>query len=94
VPGGQIGEIADKGKVLEKQYQPVDTDVLKYCWRHSIELTSDWQNPSPEDAKKLAKIKLKEGQVTEIEADTKKVKIIKFRFCPKCFITVAYTKPI
>lgn len=87
IPGGQIGEIVEEGRVQEKQYQPVDTDGLEYCWRHPITLTSDWKNPNPEDKTKLDKIRLVEGQTKEKDGSRKK-----FRYCPKCFQTVYYTK--
>ncbi len=87
VPGGQVGELASKGKAVEKQYQAVNTDTLEYCWLHNLTLTSDWKNPSPEDKKKLDKIKLKDAQFTEKDG-----KIHKFRVCPKCGQIVEWTK--
>jgi hypothetical protein len=88
IPAYQSGEVAEGGKIVSKQYQPIDTDTLEYCWRHSLELTSDWKNPNKEDKKKLDKIKLKEGEITEKDGTIKK-----FRFCPACFQHVEYTKP-
>lgn len=87
IAGGEIGNIVKNGKVTERQYQSVNTDTLEYCWRHHPTLTSDWKNPSPEDKKKLDKIRLKDYEVWD------KDKLVKARFCPKCFQTVFYTKP-
>jgi len=87
IPGGQIGERASKGRITEKQYQAVNTDKLDYCWRHPITLTSDWKNPSPEDKKQLEEIRLKETEVKNKDGS-----ITKSRFCPKCFVSVPYTK--
>lgn len=88
IAGGEIGQIVKNGKVTERQYQKVDTDSLIYCWRHPITLTSDWKNPSPEDQKKLDKIRLVEG-----ETKNKDGTWTKFRWCRKCGNTVYYTKP-
>jgi hypothetical protein len=87
IPGGETGEVVDKGKIVRKEYQKVDTDTLEYCWLHNLELTSDWKNPNEEDKKKLDQIRLKAGEVTD-----KKGNIKKFRFCPKCMQTIEYTK--
>jgi len=87
IPGGQIGEIASKGRVAEKQYQAVNTDDLSYCWRHNLTLTSDWKNPSKEDQKQLDKIRLIPQQITEKDGT-----VHKFRFCKKCWSMVEYTK--
>ena len=87
IAGGQIGEIASKGRVTEKQYQAVDSDTLSYCWRHALTLTSDWKNPNKEDKKQLDKIRLKPQQIIEKDGT-----IHKFRFCPKCWAMIEYTK--
>ena len=86
VQGGQIGEIVKNGKGI-KQYQAINTDDLEYCWRHPITLTSDWKNPNKEDKKKLDKIRLKESFTKEKDG-----KLHKFRFCPKCWQMVEWTK--
>ena len=89
IPGGQIGEIASKGRVAEKQYQAVDTDTLSYCWRHNLTLTSDWKNPNKEDQKQLDKIRLVEG-----ETKNKDGTWTRFRWCRKCGNLIYYTKQI
>ncbi len=87
IPGGQIGEIADKGKLKEKQYQAVDTDDLEYCWLHNLNLKSDWRIPSIEDQIRLNRIRLVPGTVIGKDGKTHK-----YRYCPKCHQIVYYTK--
>jgi hypothetical protein len=86
VPGGNIGEVVSK-KGVEKQYQPVDTDTLSYCYRCNPTLTSDWKHPNEEDKKQLDKIRLKYCQNKNKDGSYHK-----FRFCPKCYLTVEFTK--
>jgi len=88
IKGGQTGETVENGKILAKQYQPIDTDTLEYCWKHpNTTLTSDWKNPNPEDKKKLDKIKLEHREMKEKDGT-----ISKFRICPKCYNFISYTK--
>jgi len=89
IPAGEMGQIVKEGKIVERQYQPFDTDKTDYCWKHSIELTSDWKNPNEEDKKKLEKIRLIPAETTEKDG-----KVDKFRICKKCWNKVEYTKPI
>jgi hypothetical protein len=86
IQGGEVGQIVNNGKVT-KQYEAINTDSLEYCWRHQLRLTSDWKNPSEEDKKKLEAIRLIPGEVKDKEGNVKK-----FRFCPKCYQVVNYTK--
>lgn len=87
IPAGEIGQIVKEGKLIEKQYQPFDTDKIDYCWRHSITLHSDWKNPSEEDQKKLNKVKLQPAITVNKDGS-----LHKFRWCPKCYQQVEYTK--
>ncbi len=86
IPGGLVGQIVEKGKLKENQYQPVNTDSLEYCWLHNLTLTSDWKHPNAEDKKKLDKIRLVEAETIEPDGTSKK-----FRYCQKCGNTVYYT---
>lgn len=87
IQGGESGQVAKNGKLLEKQYQTVDTDNLEYCWKHPITLTSDWKNPNEWDKKKLDKIKLLPREIVEKDGT-----VNKFRICPSCWLIVPYTK--
>ena len=86
IPAFQNGEVVSKLGV-EKQFKPIDTDTLEYCFRHSLTLTSDWKHPNKEDQKQLDKIRLIHNEVKNKDGT-----ITKSRYCPKCWTNVSYTK--
>lgn len=87
IPSFQSGEVVENGKLKSKLYNTLDTDKLIFCWRHSLTLTSDWKNPNKKDKDKLDEIRLQNEWIKD-----KKGMEHKFRFCPKCYQQVLWTK--
>ena len=87
IPGHQIGEIVKDGKLVKKQYKPIDTDTIPFCWLHNLKLTSDWRDPNEYDKKKLHEIRLTKHKITEKDGTSRYI-----RMCMKCHRILEYTK--
>ena len=87
IPAHQIGEVVRDGVIVSKQYKPIDTDTIDFCWLHNIKLSSDWRNPNEYDKKQLHKIRLTKHKLTEKDGKSRYI-----RMCTKCHRILEYTR--